>query len=519
MTKLKLHIGAIIALAIFAQPFYAQVASAASEFDNALNKTEKLEIVRASQNKRIDLSTKYVSYLQACDAGLSSDGISNPGTLSSYRKALQTGSWSVFMEGAGYGDYNVVVMWSIEKANANFYHKGDNDVLSVDRSAGYVKLSYSSNGDAYWDTPYTVKDDNVRCQPYLNYSVTEPRDDVYSNPQDSFYLISSQPRNTPNYGYDRKLFLSTAVVNYPAGYSGSTVPQNYKIPYDYYVHFKVENQYNVNFSAKYTKVKTEPAQDNPPKPQKVFWLIQDPDKISSNTGFPTTICSDYIDADKPFTERNCPNVQFEKKKYLFKSEATHVFDDEENASAELTFKTTTQKVDFNTMMKYDTEKCEPGALDVGEAVNCAAPSEYEDCDIEDLACHLRNFGVRLKHIFYDLFVPDFAVLEERFATLNANLRDRLGFVWYPFDWLGLTFNSLTQSTASCHRGTIPSIPYSSNLGNGKLFGSNVNLNPCSLQNQLPIMYDVVVFIFRALTVFAIIIALNHKYRTFLGRGY
>ena len=91
--------------------------------------------------------------------------------------------------------------------------------------------------------------------------------------------------------------------------------------------------------------------------------------------------------------------------------------------------------------------------------------------------------------------------------LGKTLSGKLGFLWYPFEWIFKLFTQFTRSANTCSFGA-SGIPFADI--NGRFFNNRVHLSVCSAERDLPQVYNVSVFFIRIITVFGLLYALYRR---------
>ncbi|HRJ90770.1 MAG TPA: hypothetical protein PLU21_01010 [Candidatus Saccharibacteria bacterium] len=140
--------------------------------------------------------------------------------------------------------------------------------------------------------------------------------------------------------------------------------------------------------------------------------------------------------------------------------------------------------------------------------------DYEDCSIygadiiQGISCAFRNFGKFLQWLVTYLIIPDKDELIALVNELIDAISTSLGFLFYPVQFFIDLVTSMATATNTCSPA-ITSINGES-IG-GHLFGSNVNLDVCSLEDSIPKAYNVTVFFIRVVTVLALMYALYRRW--------
>lgn len=128
--------------------------------------------------------------------------------------------------------------------------------------------------------------------------------------------------------------------------------------------------------------------------------------------------------------------------------------------------------------------------------------QYEVCDNLDIACHLRNFGTKIREIFTGLFVPDANTFRQDFDDLKSFFASKLGFLADSVGLVVSSFNSMLSASPSC------SLSFS---GSGaSLFASGWSVNLCVLQQKFPQLFDFGLLVIRGSLVFGLVFSIYKK---------
>lgn len=145
---------------------------------------------------------------------------------------------------------------------------------------------------------------------------------------------------------------------------------------------------------------------------------------------------------------------------------------------------------------------------------CKPKSQYEDCSkygidkVTDLVgCWTRNALIWFLSFIKWLIVPSTSDLQRSVNDLGKTLSGKLGFLWYPFEWILKLFTQFTRSADTCSFG-VSGIPFADI--DGRFFGTRVHLSVCSAERDLPQVYNVSVFFVRIVTVFGLLYALYRR---------
>lgn len=145
---------------------------------------------------------------------------------------------------------------------------------------------------------------------------------------------------------------------------------------------------------------------------------------------------------------------------------------------------------------------------------CEPPSPYEDCStygidiVGGLGCVIRNFGVWLTNTLKMLFIPSGQFFNEIFKDFGDFFNKKLGFIAYPITFLITFFNDVMNAAGS------PSC----RIEGGTLFGVNTDVDLCTMQRSIPVIYNGIIIFIRSAVAFALIFALWRKYHEVVGEG-
>ena len=145
---------------------------------------------------------------------------------------------------------------------------------------------------------------------------------------------------------------------------------------------------------------------------------------------------------------------------------------------------------------------------------CEPPSPYEDCStygldiVGGLGCVIRNFGVWLTNTLKMLFIPTGQFFNELFSDFGDFFNEKLGFIAYPISFLIGFFTDVMNAagTPTC------------SLEGGSIFGVNADVDLCTMQDKVPVIYNGIITFIRAAVAFTLIFALFRKYHEVVGEG-
>lgn len=139
----------------------------------------------------------------------------------------------------------------------------------------------------------------------------------------------------------------------------------------------------------------------------------------------------------------------------------------------------------------------------------------EHCDLMEFSCWLNKItdgitngfdavvsGVA-KAMAY-LFAPDANKTKASFDDFNSFMLAKLGFLAYPFQFIGNLFTAFTSGTSWCSES-------SCTKSFGNLFGQPFNLNIIQLRSTMPTLWTWLTAMIRGLTILALILAVRKKY--------
>lgn len=122
------------------------------------------------------------------------------------------------------------------------------------------------------------------------------------------------------------------------------------------------------------------------------------------------------------------------------------------------------------------------------------------CNPWDITCMVTGFLDQFGRFMSDLFVPDFGFIGTSLANLNTVFQDKLGFIYYPFTFIGTFLNGvyIASSSPSC------------TVDFGNLYGLDANYNFCAFQSELPTFFTWAQYALIGTTSFSLMFALNTK---------
>jgi len=144
-------------------------------------------------------------------------------------------------------------------------------------------------------------------------------------------------------------------------------------------------------------------------------------------------------------------------------------------------------------------------------------SEGKSCSTLDIGCWVgkitSGFTNAIKEIvglvgdlFSWLFVPAADEVSNAFNEFGTFMNAKLGFLAYPFDFIGGVFNAFTSGSSWCNSSSC-----SKSFGN--LFGHNFTVNLGQTQTTMPTLWTWFTGMVRGLTIVALLFAVRQKYRS------
>jgi hypothetical protein len=140
----------------------------------------------------------------------------------------------------------------------------------------------------------------------------------------------------------------------------------------------------------------------------------------------------------------------------------------------------------------------------------------EVCKPLDVACQFRKatsaiskgfaaIGMAIVQAITFLFNPDSDAIKTEYDTINTFFTNKLGFLTYPFTFIGSMFNAFTSSDAWCN-----STSCSKNFGN--FYGHAFTVNLGQMQATMPTVWTWFTAMLRGVTIFTLLLAVRNKYR-------
>lgn len=144
-----------------------------------------------------------------------------------------------------------------------------------------------------------------------------------------------------------------------------------------------------------------------------------------------------------------------------------------------------------------------------------------NCGTMDIGCWVgkitSGFTTGIKELFglmVDgfswLFIPDGKVVKAQFDTSNALMTAHLGFLSYPFTFLGDFYNSFNSTSSWCNDTSC-----TKHLGN--VMGSDFTLNLGAMQRMTPTIWTFMTLALRGIAVIMLIFTLRAKYMEVVTR--
>jgi hypothetical protein len=109
-----------------------------------------------------------------------------------------------------------------------------------------------------------------------------------------------------------------------------------------------------------------------------------------------------------------------------------------------------------------------------------------------------------------LFIPDSGSINDEWNGLNSFLQQHLGFLVYPFTFVGNFFSAFTSNDSWCSST-------SCSKDFGTLYGHHFNVNLGQMQSTMPTVWAWFSGMLRGLVILALLLAVRQKYRQVTSR--
>lgn len=412
--------------------------------------------------------------------------------------------------------YRELQFWAIKKQFAKF-DGGTYGYVSNNGNNKAYGIPFDSNtmfAAENYPTSYVYVSGlvDVNCNLYNVGDYGNPFDDRFNIPHLSFAL--SWVMFVP-VGTNTNIFFSTAPFLPPEDYAGQIPPQSAVEPVEDIIVrptgvYSVEDR-KFNLLNAYTlRQSIEMAYPSYPK------VFNVPDGYVS---YIITKCDDNFN--------NCQTIKSESN-VLVSSKIEYQFDDYGKYAFTYgyTFPSVVPKPASpeGTELKYDVQSFQlnidgtsyTGNPTDGECTDgfCPSPSPYEDCStygtdvVGGLGCVMRNFGVLLKVILTNLFVPNSTFLKEYQANLTGFFNEKLGFLATSAGFITGLFSSIISGAANTSCTITPS---------GTFFGSSFTIDVCTFQRITAGGFAAIQTLIIGLTSVALFFAGLRKYHEVVDR--
>lgn len=137
------------------------------------------------------------------------------------------------------------------------------------------------------------------------------------------------------------------------------------------------------------------------------------------------------------------------------------------------------------------------------------------CGVFDIPCYMtkivgslsssfQNFIIAVFKGLATIFVPDTAQIKTKFDDLTSSLNSHLGFIAYPFTFLGNFFSAFTNNSGFCSTSSC-----TKNFGN--LFGHPYTVNLTQLKTTAPTFYTMATLFLQGTLVVALIFSIKREF--------
>lgn len=367
-----------------------------------------------------------------------------------------------------------------------------------------LNWDYALTGNAVVTSANTIQ---VGCKEKYDFfgATGEPELYLVESGYNDFATVSYKSPDPTNDGWALVYF--TGNPNYPSGYSGTSVPESVLNIPDYYS--LAELAYWVNDKKLELKNITPNLLDYPVVACSYkIYKVSDPNELvydSSTNGY------HMCDEKREYTVSSYGSYLLELNIWYDKLEG-QFYDNTDFILAGVA----------STEIDIDGTTFSGVIAGTGLTSTDKKQTDYEDCtshgwDVaQRLTCEIRNLGLRIRDMFTFLIIPNSSQINTLFTDFNQYMNNKLGFLWSPFNFFSSLLQGMMTSPESCSINTskIPEADL-----NGTFFGSTVHLNVCSAEQDMPRVYNLVVFIVRVVTVLAFAYALYARAMSFLESDY
>jgi len=116
---------------------------------------------------------------------------------------------------------------------------------------------------------------------------------------------------------------------------------------------------------------------------------------------------------------------------------------------------------------------------------CDEASPFEDCStygvdiVGGFTCIINNFGIWLRNLLIDLFIPNSTLLVKSVNEFATSFQSQLGFLFTAFQMLTQWISALVSINPSCEFDF-----------DGTFFGAQVDVNFCYFEQTVPTIYNI-----------------------------
>ena len=380
--KILKYLTIFASLFIVFQIFSAPAAKAATQFDDTVITVDKLELRNNNVNPQtIDITKTYTKYLTQCDAYM---GQPSGTTSSMFNEAVANGSHAIYVNHPYSGDFatQITIQYSLKPGIATFGSNSMYEWLAPNHVSGVITFELQTPGDSNYNPPIGHPDDHVSCTGFID----------TSDPPSPYSNEIALKWNDNRVQYSRQLFINTYQVQYPDGYAGQPIPDNYTDLIEWWPDYSLTVR-----DRRVTAKHTNDLPDEVDQPYKVRFILQ---KGTFESGL--TFDEKFVD---PKGSTSWENLEYGTDYMLYGT-----FVDANNVPLGETevYKFETKTLGFDVdgndyFFGKDEQNCTYDEVS-GQHCEPKEQSLYEQCDLADLGCHFRNFQVWLKQFVINLFV-------------------------------------------------------------------------------------------------------------------
>lgn len=454
--------------------------SAVSEFDDVISPQNSAITLHELDTEPITLSGDIITNIQnTCKDGLWPGGNLNALTESFYDAYIGNGTYVIGVQsttGNGWLQSSVFIYWSEqENQTASFMYP------SIETTPNHRVLRQDSPAEHFLILSVAYQDDKVKC---AGGDVDNFVIDIGTNLD-----LNGQPAYITGDLHGTRQISSNYIVTYPPDYQGDLMPtSNANVSK---LRYKI-----VDKLGEFTPVNIDISQT---KSCKIF-ITTNP-ILDGDDGGAT--------AEDIYTIPDCAAT------------VNHTFPKYGYYNVRLEVENNDLSIDqYSSQFKIDGSTFSGNLGNLGDSPDGEDTPVYEDCSnygldvVGGFICVMSNFQKWIIHTLVQLFIPTSKDFRSFYNDLNEFLHQKLGLLLYPFDWIYTLYNSFLVSASACAGLDVSGVP-GANL-NATFFGSHVNLNVCSAQQDFPQIYNIAVFFVRTLAIFAMIAAVYRKFLVTIG---